>query len=73
LQNSATRFAERGNGNVKLGHAAVRSGKWAQHFSNASCLFYFFYSWYEVVSKHEQVDVSNHADFALANNPPVFN
>jgi len=25
------------NGNVKLGHAAARSGEWAQHFSNASC------------------------------------
>jgi len=25
------------NGNVKLGCAAARSGKWAQHFSNASC------------------------------------
>ena len=27
------------NGNVKLGRAAARSGEWAQHFSNASCLF----------------------------------
>jgi len=26
------------NGNVKLGRAAARSGEWAQHFSNASCL-----------------------------------
>ena len=25
------------NGSVKLGHAAARSGEWAQHFSNASC------------------------------------
>jgi len=29
------------NGNVKLGHAAARSGEWAQHFLNASCLFYW--------------------------------
>jgi len=27
------------NGNVKLGRAAARKGEWAQHFSNASCLF----------------------------------
>jgi len=27
------------NGNLKLGRAAARSGEWAQHFSNASCLF----------------------------------
>jgi len=26
------------NGNVKLGRAAARSGEWAQHFSNASCV-----------------------------------
>jgi len=26
------------NGNVKSGRAAARSGEWAQHYSNASCL-----------------------------------
>ena len=26
------------NGNVKVGSAAARSGEWAQHFSNASCI-----------------------------------
>jgi len=26
------------NGNAKFGRAAARSGEWAQHFSNASCI-----------------------------------
>jgi len=30
-------------GNVKLGRAAARSGEWAQHFSNASCLFIYLF------------------------------
>jgi len=31
------------NGNVKLCRAAARSGEWAQHFSNVSCIYIRFF------------------------------
>jgi len=37
------------NGNVKLGRAAARSGEWAQHFSNASCLIHLTASYVGIV------------------------